>query len=212
MNSKGQVTRRAVLPTHLCQSVMEENHCGPFAGHFSGDRMYRTLRQHWWWEGMYSSCIRYARNCPECTVVTGGGRNTKPPLYPIPPVERPFQIIGVDIMELPCTRRGNRYVLVFQVSPIPDQKSLRIVKILVEEIVPLFGVPEALLSDRGTNLLSHLMLDVCKLLGTKKLNTTAYHPQCDGMVERFNRTLKPVLRKHATTFGLQWDEYLYGLV
>ena len=73
-------------------------------------------------------------------------------------------------------------------------------------------MPEALLSDRGTNLLLHLMLYVCKLLGTKKLNTTAYHPQCDGMVERFNRTLKPMLRKHATTFGLQWDEYLNGLV
>ena len=144
---------------------MEVNHRGPFAGHFSGDRMYRTLRQHWWWEGMYSSCIKYARNCPECTVVTGGGRNTKPPLYPIPPVERPFQIVRVDRMELPCTRRGNRYVLVFQdfltewpmVFLIPDKKSLRIVKILVEEIVPLFGVPEALLSDRGTNL---FMLDV----------------------------------------------------
>ena len=58
---------------------------------------------------------------------------------------------------------------------------------------PFFGVPEALLSDRGINLLSHLMLDVCKLLGIKKLNTTAYHPQCDGMVERFNSTLKAMI-------------------
>lgn len=127
-NSKGQVTHRAVLPTHLCQSVMEENHRGPFAGHFSGDHMYRTLRQHWWWEGMYSSCIRYARNCPKCTVVTSGGRNTKPPLYPIPPVERPFQIIGVDIMELPCTRRGNRYVLVFQDFLYPIRNHLELLK------------------------------------------------------------------------------------
>ena len=79
------------------------------------------------------------------------------------------------------------------VFAIPDQKSERIVRILVEEIIPLFGVPEALLSDRATNLLSHLMLDICDLLGIKKLNTTAYHPQCDGMVERFNRTLKNML-------------------
>ena len=62
-------------------------------------------------------------------------------------------------------------------------------KLIVNELLPFFGVPEALLSDRGTNLLSHLMLDLCELLGTKKLNTTAYHPQCDGMVERFNRRL-----------------------
>jgi hypothetical protein len=47
-------------------------------------------------------------------------------------------------------------------------------------------VPEALLSDRGTNLLSHLMRDVCRLLGIEKYNTTAYHPQCNGLNERFN--------------------------
>ena len=78
--------------------------------------------------------------------------------------------------------------------------------------MPMFGVPEALLSDRGTNLLSHVMQDVCKLLGIRKLNTTAYHPQCDGMVERFNRTLKTILRKHAARFGNQWDRYLPGVL
>ena len=50
------------------------------------------------------------------------------------------------------------------------------------------------------------------LLGTTKLNTTAYHPQCNGMVERFNRTLKAMLRKHAARFGVQWDRYLAGVV
>ena len=46
-----------------------------------------------------------------------------------------------------------------------------------------FGVTEALLSDRGANLLSHHMEDVCSLMGITKLNMTAYHPQCNGMVE-----------------------------
>ena len=96
--------------------------------------------------------------------------------------------------------------------PVPNQKSLCLAKLLVEEVVPLFGVPEALLSDRGANLLSHLMKEVCRLLGVKKLNTTAYHPQCDGMVERFNRTLKGMLRKHAARFGTQWDTYLHGVL
>ena len=76
-------------------------------------------------------------------------------------------------MELPKTEKGNRYVLVMQdfltkwpfVFPMPDQKTTRIVRLLVDEVIPLFGVPEALLSDRGTNLLSHLMRDVCALLG-----------------------------------------------
>ena len=168
---------------------------------------------------MYTDVLQFCRSCPECAIATGGGRPVKPLLSPIP-VQRPFQIFGVDLMELPATSQGNKYVVVFQdffskwplVFPVPDQKSERIVKLLADEIIPFCGVPESLLSDRGTNLLSHLMLDVCCALGIQKLNTTAYHPQCDGMVERFNRTLKTALRKHAAKFGNQWDRYLSGVL
>ena len=95
---------------------------------------------------------------------------------------------------------------------VPDQKTLRIVELLTKEVIPFCGVPEAVLTDRGTNLLSHLMLDICSKLGITKMNTTAYHPECDGMVERFNRTLKSMLHKHADKFGIQWDQYLPGLL
>ena len=124
----------------------------------------------------------------------------------------------MDVMELPTTSSGNKYVIVLQdfltkwpmVFAAPDQKASRITQLLAEEVVPFCGVPEALLSDRGTNLLSHLVQDVCNLLGIKKLNTTSYHPQCDGMVERLNRTLKTMIRKHIAQFGPQWDTYLSG--
>ena len=93
-------------------------------------------------------------HCPECATATGNSRQPSVPLHPIP-VQRPFQILGVDIMDLPCTERGNKHVVVFQdfftkwpmVYAVPDQKAIRIAKLLIEEIVPLFGVPEALLSD-----------------------------------------------------------------
>lgn len=65
----------------------------------------------------------------------------------------------------------------------PDQKAEKITMVLCEEIVPLFGVPESLPTDRDANLLSHLVLDMCSLLGIQKLNATAYHPEFDGMVE-----------------------------
>lgn len=187
--------------------------------HFSGKRTYSALAYRWWWEGMYADAVRYADNCPECTIVMGAGRHDKPPLHPIP-VSRPFQILGVNLMELPKTRRGNKYVIVFQdyltkwplVYPLSDQRALTVARILVEEVIPFFGVPESSLSDRGTNLLSHLMQELCSILGITKLNTTAYHPQCDGMVERFNRTLKSMLRKHASKFGNQWDNYLLAVL
>ena len=116
-------------------------------------------------------------------------------------------------MDLPVTELGNRHVVVFQdfltkwplVFPVPDQKAVRLVKLLTEEVIPLFGVPEALLSDRWTNLMSHFMLDICKKLGIRKLNTTAYHPECDGMKERFNWTSKTAICKHAATYGPLMD-------
>ena len=157
--------------------------------------------------------------CAECAMTTGTGREKRPPLHPIP-VKRPFQIWGIDIMELPKTAKRNKYVIVMQdfltkwplVFPAPDQKANRIARLLVDELLPMFGVPEALLSDRGTNLLANVVQDVCQLLGITKLNTTAYHPQCDGMVERLNRTFKSMLRKHAMKFGNQWDRYLSGVL
>ena len=219
LDSKQDHRRRVVVPSHLRQQLLSEHHSSSMGGHFAAKKTYGALMRHWWWDGMYSDTQKYTTNCPQCAIVTGGGRHHRPPLRPIP-VSRPFKIVGVDVMELPKTDNGNRYVLVFQdfltkwplVFPMPDQKSQRIVELLVNEVIPLFGVPEALLSDRGTNLLSHLMCDICALLGITKLNTTAYHPQCDGMVERFNRTLKSMLRKHAANFGSQWDRYLPGVL
>lgn len=208
LESKKGFRKRCVVPGQLRQRLLEENHQGPYAGHFSGEKLYRCLARHWFWHGMYNDVLKHCSNCPQCAIVNASGRINRPPLHPIP-VERVFQIVGVDIMDLPRTERGNKHVVVFQdflskfplVFAVPDQKASRLARLLAEEVVPLFGVPEALLSDRGTNLLSFLMKDVCELLGIRKINTTAYHPQCDGMVERFNRTLKTILWKHASRFG-----------
>ena len=208
-------SRRVVVPLRHRRKLLEETHAGRYGGHFSGKKLYDSLSLHWWWDGMYRDAMEYCKTCPECAIATGTGRILRPPLCPIP-IARPFQVWGVDIMDLPKTEQGNQHAIVFQdlftkwpmVYPAPDQKAIRIARLLTEQIVPLFGVPEALLSDRGANLLSHLMTDVCESLGVKKLNTTAYHPQCDGTVERFNRTLKSMLRKHAARFGMQWDRFL----
>ena len=94
------------------------------------------------------------------------------------------------------------------VYPVPDQKSERIVKLLAEEAIPLCGDSEALQSDRGTNLVVTPDAYAVPCPGIKKLNTTAYHMQCDGIVQRFNRTLKTALSKYAAKFGNQWDHYI----
>ena len=85
----------------------------------------------------------------------GGWENFKPLLHPIP-VNRIFKIVGVDIIGLPPTTQGNRYVVGLEDFLSKSEVATDSVSYLWEEVVPLFGVPEALLSDRGMNLLSHL--------------------------------------------------------
>ena len=72
---------------------------------------------------------------------------------------------------------------------VPDQRADTIAKLFVEHVVCRHGMPEELLSDRGANFLSDLIKNVCDILGVKKINTSGYHPQTDGLVEKFNSTL-----------------------
>ena len=113
----------------------------------------------------------------------------KPPLLPIPVAGGgPFHRVGVDIMELTLTVHGNKYVIVFvdylaklvEAFPAEDQTSETIANLLVNEVICRHGVPEQLLSDHGTNLLSGVMKDVYSLTGIQKINTTASHLQTDG--------------------------------
>ena len=144
-----------VVPQHLRKQLMEEHHRGPCGSHFAGKKLFQTMVRHWW-QGMHSDIMQFTQNCPECTIVSGGGKTVHPPLHPIE-VQRPFQVVGVNIMDLPLTKQGNRHVLVFQdhfsqwpmVYAIPHQKAHHIARILCDELIPMFGVLEALLSDRG---------------------------------------------------------------
>ena len=127
-----------------------------------------------------------------------------------------FDRVGVDVLQLPKTTKGNKYAIVFvdyltkwpEVFATSDQSAITIASLLVEHIVPRHGVPTELLSDRGRAFLSKLMTEVYKLLGIHKSNTTAYHPQTDGLVERFNRTLIDMLAKTSNQNGTDWDDRL----
>jgi len=98
---------------------------------------------------------------------------------------------------------NNRYLLVLQdyftkwveVVPIPDQTAAQIVS-AVTKIFCSLGIPEVLHSDQGRNFESLLLRETLKAFGTSKSHTTAYHPQGDGMVERFNRSLLQMLRSY----------------
>lgn len=110
VDSRKQGRQRAVVPVHLREKVMSENHAGVMSGHSSGSPLYSALSRSWWWPNMYTDVVSYCRNCGECAIVSGTGKKNRPPLHPIP-VQRPFQILGVDIMELPVSKSGSWYMM-----------------------------------------------------------------------------------------------------
>ena len=152
--------------------------------------------------------------CKACLVCAtrNVGQAIKPTLTPIP-VGGPFDRVGVDILQLPKSSRGNRYAVVFmdyltkwpEVFATADQSAPTIAKLLVEKVICRHGVPKELLSDRGASFLSKLTAEIFKVMGIKKVNTTAYHPQSDGLEERFNRTLLDMLSKTVKAGGKDWD-------
>ena len=122
----------------------------------------------------------------------------------------------MDILQFPCSRDGNKYAIVFmdyltkwpEVFATSDQTAATIAELLVEQIITRHGIPSEILSDRGRAFVSGLMEEVEKLMGFHKVNTTAYHPQTDGLVERFNHTLTAMLAKTVEKGGRDWDQHL----
>lgn len=70
------------------------------------------------------------------------------------------------------------------------------------------GIPEQLHSDQGKQFESKLIQELCKTLKISKTRTTAYHPQCDGLVERFNRTLQDMIATITVDHPFDWEEAL----
>lgn len=110
---------------------------------------------------------------------------------------------------------GYQYILVIcdYATRFPEAFPLRSITTLkvISALVQLFsrvGIPEEILTDQGTNFTSKLMSQLNQQLGIKAIRTSPYHPQTDGLVERFNQTLKNMLRKFVADTGRDWDRWL----
>ena len=127
-----------------------------------------------------------------------------------------FPSSGSGCYSVPQVPHWNQYGVVFvdylikwpEIFATSDQTALTIAKLFVEQIDFRHGVPAQLLSDCGAAFLSHLLMEICELLGVEKLNTTTYHPQTDGLAEWFNRTLTDMLAKKVEQSGRDWDAHL----
>ncbi|XP_070576386.1 uncharacterized protein [Ptychodera flava] len=212
----GRTLNQLVVPRQCRATLLRLAHDIPLAGHLGVEKTKTRLLQHYYWPGIFPDVAKYCRTCEACQKAATRKAGIKAKLIPMPVLEEPFQRIAMDMIgPLPVTSRGNRFVLTIcdyatrypEAIPVPTLEAKRI----AEELVTVFsrvGIPREILSDQGTNFLSHLMEDLCKLLHIKKLKTSPYHPMANGLVENFNGTLKSMLKKFAATSPESWDRYI----
>lgn len=205
-----------VLPPPLRYEVLVHAHDDLMGGHLGTFKTYEKLRDRFYWRGMYKDVEHWVRSCVDCATRKRPRNNLRAPLLPIP-VDGAFDRLAVDCLgPLPVTWSGKRYIVVFteymtkwpEIFAVKNIDAVTIAQLLVNDIIPRHGAPRTLLSDRGQNFLSLLVAEVCKIYSIKKLNTTAYHPQTDGLVERMNSTLCQILSMFVSKNQKDWDVFI----
>ena len=186
------------------------------AGHLGAHRTTENVKERFYWPGYESDIEKWVRECQLC-------QKRKPP-QPVPQAplgtikaNHPLEKITWDIMRpLPASSKGMKYNLVVtdifskwvEAFPIRTTDKETLATILVDEIVCQYDVPSILHSGRGANLTSKVISALCERLGIRCTQTTAYHPQGNGQVERFNRTLEAMLSKMVKENQKDWDLHI----
>ena len=95
-----------------------------------------------------------------------------------------------------------------EANAIPNQEATTVTKMLIDNWINRFGIPTAIHSNQDRNLESNLFQRVTEVLRIRKTRTTPLHPQSDGMVKRFNRTMEEHLSKVVAEHQKDWDRHL----
>jgi hypothetical protein len=199
------------------QKIFQEIHDKPIGGHLGMNRTYDRLKLFTSWPGMKQELEEYIRECEICQKNKNTQNKTKMPMKLTTTPEVVWEKCALDIVgPLTQTLDGNRYILTFQdelskytlAIPIERQDAVTIAKVFVEEVILKFGIPQMILTDQGSNFMSEIFTNVCKLLKIKKIKCTAYHPETNGALERTHRVLVEYLRCFILEDQSNWDKWL----
>lgn len=212
-------TLQLVVPGSKREEILRDMHEGLISGHLGQEKTLERLKERFYWPGHYMDVRNWCETCPDCAARKNPTQKARAPLQNIK-VGCPAQLTAVDIVgPLPESDAGNRYILVVgdyftrwvEAYAIPNQEAVTVAKKLTDEYFFRFSPPEQLHSDQGRQFESELVAEVCKLLGIHKTRTSPYHPQSDGMIERFNRTMLNMLATAASEHPFDWEEHLRPL-
>ena len=186
-------------------------HEDPLSGHFGYNGTYQRIAIKYWWNGMGTDIKDFVKSCPICQFT--GSRKFKEPLHPIK-VGQPFDHIVIDLIGLnQITQQNNRYIIMAidyltkwpEAKAVPTKEATEVAKFIFEEIICRHGCPKIIQSDQGTEFTASIIAELTSKFNIQHRFSTPYHPQTNGIVERFNRTLTSALQKYCIEFQEDWD-------
>uniref|UniRef100_K7EXE6 Gypsy retrotransposon integrase-like protein 1 n=1 Tax=Pelodiscus sinensis TaxID=13735 RepID=K7EXE6_PELSI len=215
--SQAATRRQLVVPEAYREELLRVAHDGPFAGHLGVGKTCDRLEQNFYWPRMFGSVREYCRSCELCQKRKGSRGPRKAPLQPLPIIGEAFARVSMDIVgPLPRpSRNGKKYILVVVDFATRYPEAVALSNVEAETVATaLFtvfsrvGFPREVLSDRGSNFMSVVFRQLWELCGVKHLKAAPYHPQTNGLVERFNGTLKSMLKMYVDRRQNDWDVLL----
>jgi len=213
----GKLFKQLVVPKDVRSQVLKLAHDSLMAGHLGNRKTLDKILYNFWWPGVNSDVTRYCRSCDICQMTFPKGKVKKIPIGKLPLIDTPFSRVAVDLIGPinPPSERRHRFILtmVDYASRYPEAVALRNIdtETVAEALFEMFsrvGVPNEILSDMGKQFTSDLMKEIQRLLSVRQLTTSPYNPACNGLVEKFNGTLKSMLKKMCSERPTDWDRYI----
>lgn len=205
------------VPKSMQLAVIKSVHDDPTGGHLGLAKTLSTLKCRFSFPFMTRILKRYLAGCRKCQQFN---RTYGLPsgLLQIPDhPNRPFQRIGIDFIgPYPISHKRNKYVCVIvdhltrfvEAVPITAATANNAMAALKSKIFYRHSIPESILHDQGRQFLSKEYKNELKDMGIKHIMTSPYHPQTNGMTERFNETLKRTMAKYTSEDQKDWDEWI----
>jgi len=196
------------------EKVLYNSHDNPLSGHLKFEATYNRINQKYYWYGMKKTVQDYVDACEVCQ--RDGSRRKNEPLRTIK-VGQPFERVGIDLVgPLPKTTYGNVYIAVAvdyltkwpEARAIPDATADSVAAFFYEDIICRHGCPKELVSDNGSAFISQMVEKLLQQHQVKHRLISPYHPQSNGLVEQFNRTLCKAVAKYVQLVEEDWDRFI----
>jgi RNase H-like domain found in reverse transcriptase/Reverse transcriptase (RNA-dependent DNA polymerase)/Integrase zinc binding domain/Chromo (CHRromatin Organisation MOdifier) domain len=197
--------------------ILRAHHDSPIAGHYGQDKTLELISREFFWPGMTKFVEDYIRTCDTCARTKAPRHKPFGPLNPLPIPKRNWASVSMDfIVDLPLSRNFDAiYVVVDRLSKmahfIPTTiktSAQETARLFFDNVFRLHGLPEDIVSDRGTQFTSKFFTSLMDLCSIQQNLSTAFHPQSDGQTERVNQTLEQYLRAYCDYQQDNWTDLL----